>query len=166
MLHFENEHVLSYCAKHIGRILRGKKKNPSHPFNIRAMRRIWRNSKLSTNESVSLWLESTPFTEDETIKLFLNSLQKSNTNLKYPYRLIDSLRQYAKSHPLQIVECLELMVHKDVKNHDDHYMRTRKFDKILKILLASHNDNVVKRAISLINYLGALGYNEYKDLLT
>ena len=166
MLHFENEHVLSYCVKHIGRILRGEKKNPSQSFNIRAMRRIWRNSKLSTNESVSLWLESTPFTEDETIKLFLNSLQKSNTNLKYPYRLIDSLRQYAKSHPLQIVECLELMVHKDVKNHDDQYMRTRKFGKILKILLASHNDNVVRRAMSLINYLGALGYNEYKDLLT
>ena len=166
MLYFENDHVLSYCAKHIGRILRGEKKNPSQSFNIRAMRRIWRNSKLSTNESVSLWLESTPFTEDETIKLFLNSLQKSNTNLKYPYCLIDSLKQYAKSHPLQIVECLELMVHKDVKNHDDHYMRTRKFGKILKILLASHNDDVVRRAISLINYLGALGYNEYKDLLT
>ena len=165
MLSYDNEKVLSYCAWFIGRILRKQKENPSKSFDIKVMRKIWKDSKLSANEEIDWWLEYTPFEKDESIKLVLNSLKKSDANLRLPFHLVDNLEPYAKSHPLQAVRCLELLIKKDTKDVEAHYIIGRDLKKILGILLKSKNKTAIKKTKSLIHYLGELNYNEYKELL-
>ncbi len=165
LLRYDNKKVSSHCASFIGWILQEQKEDPSKSFDTEVMRKIWKESKLSANEDIGRWLEYTPFEKDETIKLVLNSLKKFDASLSLPFDLVDNLEPYAKSHPLQTVSCLELLIKQDTKDVEAPYILGRNSKKILGILIKSNKKDVVDKTKSLIHYLGELNYNEYKELL-
>jgi len=162
MLNHSHEKVLSHCAWHIGRILKEHKDKPSKSFDIESFRKIWKNSKLTSNEDLRSWVEYSPFGKNETLQLLYNSLKKSTKSIRFLSFLVEELESYAKTNPQSTLKCLDVLVRARAKDPEFHIGREG-LRTVLKILF--ENKKTKKKTITLIHHLGELGYNEYSDLL-
>lgn len=164
MIKYSDEKVLEHCAWHIGFLLRGLKGRPNELFNSKDFRKIWKDSKLTSNQELRTWVEYSPFNKNETIRLLHNSLKKSTKSIRFLSLLVEQLELYAKSYPQLTLKCLDLIIH-TISEDPEIHMASENLKKVLQILLKSKNKNIRKKAESLIHYLGELGHNEYKDLI-
>lgn len=164
MIDHSHERALAHCAWYIGTLLREQKIKPSKFFDSEAFRKIWKNSKLTSNEELRTWLEYSPFDKNETIQLLLKSLEKSTKSIKFLSLIVEQLGSYAEKYPQLTVKCLELIIH-GISDDPEIYMSSENLKKVFQILLNSMNKTAKKKTISLINYLGELNHNEYRDLL-
>lgn len=164
LLNKSHEKVLAHCSWVIGRILKDLKEKPSPYFDLNAMKKLWVDSKLTGNEETTWWFEESPFSRSETIKLLLKSLKKTKGKLKFPSLIVKKLDSYAKTHPVQTVECLDLIIRNNSQDSEAHLIRGE-LRKVLEVLMKSKNKNAITKTRRLIHYLGEINYNEYKDLL-
>ena len=162
MINNGHEKVLSHCAWYIGRILHDQKEKPNKSFDTNAFKKLWKNSKLTSNEELRMWVEYSPFNKKETLELLYNSLKESTESIRLLSFLVNELEPYAKTHAQLTLKCLDILVHKRA-NNPEFYVARDKLKSLLKILLK--NKKTRQKTISLINYLGELGHNEYSELL-
>lgn|GEM_PF-4851732 len=164
LLKVEDEKVLNHLAWQIGRMLHSHEKSPSKSFDLEAIRNIWR-SKLASQSEISWWFIHSPFDKEETIDLLLESLKKTSVLTHFISTVEKELMEYAKILPLKTIEALELIMKSDKNKSELYAIRGITTKNLLKTLLDTKNKKAVIRTKSLINYLGTLGFNEYKDLL-
>ena len=162
MLNNSHEKILSHCAWHIRRILKDQKGKPNKFFDIDAFKKLWKNSKLTSNEELRTWVEYSPFKKKETLDLLYNSLKKSTKSIRFLSFLVEDLEPYAKTHAQLTFKCLDLLIRKRINDPEFHIAR-EKLKSLLQILLK--NQTTQKKTTLLIHHLGELGYNEYNELL-
>lgn len=164
LLKVEDEKVLNHLAWQIGRVLHSYEKSPSKSFDLEAVRNIWK-SKLASQSEISWWFIHSPFNKEETIDLLLESLKKNNVLTHFISTVEKELMEYAKILPLKTIEVLELIMKSDKNKSELYAIRGITTKNLLKTLLDNKNKKTIIKTKSLINYLGTLGFNEYKDLL-
>lgn len=163
MIDHGHEKVLAHCAWHIGCILKEQKEKPNKSFDTGAFKKLWKNSRMTSNEELRMWVEFSPFNEKNTLELLYNSLRKSTKSIRFLSLLVGSLEPHAKSQAQLTLKCLDLLVRKRINDPEFHIARER-LRAVLQILL--QNQKTQKKTRSLVNYLGEFGYNEYGDLVT
>lgn len=145
ILEYGHEAVLSYCVTCIATVLEEQKGNPSK-FNIKAMKSIWTDDKLSGNGNIWAWVRHTPFTKNETMKLIIKSLEKKDIITTIPTNLIEDLKPYTESHPPKTIYCLKLLMGKDVANQKMHQRIKSEVEEILGILYKNEDKDVAREA--------------------
>lgn len=164
LMNLENVQVLAHCAWQVGLVLKLYQDSPNKSLDLEAVRKIWQ-SKLVAYGETGWWFVRSPFSKEETIDLLLDSLKRTSVVINFIYTVEKELVDYAKELPLKTVEVLELIL-KSEKNKSELYaVRGDTTQNILKTLLESKNKRAILKTKNLINYLGELGFNEYKDLL-
>ncbi|MGI0060715.1 MAG: hypothetical protein ACREBJ_13205, partial [Nitrosotalea sp.] len=164
LLKASNEKMFSHWAWEIGRILRSNKEKPSKLFDLEAMRKIWK-SKLANHGEISWWFINSPFDKKATIDLLLDALKRMPILVNFISTVEKELEEYAKELPLETIEALELIMKSDKNRSELYAIRGLTTQNLLKTLLDSKNKDAISKTKLLINYLGTLGFNEYKDLL-
>lgn len=162
ILNHSHEKVVSHSAWYIGRILREYRGKPGKSFDLDAFRKLWKNSRLTSNEELRTWVEFSPLDKNETLNLLYNSLKKSNKTIRFLSFLVEELEPYAKTHPQSTLKCLNLLIRKRI-NDPEFHIAGEKLKNLLKILIKNSKSKL--GTTSLIHYLGELGFNEYKGLL-
>jgi len=158
-----HERVLANCAWHIGCALKEQKEKPDKSFDTEAFKKMWKNSRMTSNEELRMWVEFSPFDEKSTLGLLYDSLRKSTKSIRFLPLLVESLGPYAKSQAQLTLKCLDLLVRKRINDPEFNIAR-EKLRAVLQTLL--QNPKTQKKTRSLINHLGEFGYNEYGDLVT
>lgn len=164
LLKVEDEKVLSHWAWEIGRVLRSNEENPNKSFDLEAVRKIWK-SKLVNCGEINWWFIHSPFDKEETIDLLLESLKRTPVLGNFVSTVEKKLEEYAKEIPLKTIEVLELIMKSDKNKSELYAIRGITTKNLLKTLLETKNKKAIIKTKSLINYLGTLGFNEYRDLL-
>ena len=162
MIGNSHEKVLAHCAWRISRILKSQKEKPNKSFDNSAFKKLWKNSELTSNEELRMWVEYSPFSKKETLELLHNSLKKSTESIRFLSFLVEELESYAKTHAQLTLKCLDLLIGKRINDPEFHIAK-EKLKSVLEILLK--NQKTQKKTMSLINHLGELGHNEYGEFL-
>ena len=110
------------------------------------------------------WFRNSIFEEDWTINRLLEILRLLNDSFIESYFIPDILEDFAVEYPVQVIECLEIIIKKEVR--EDFLLFENKYKSILKDIINSENEEANQRAVNLINYLLRMNFHNFKDLLT
>lgn len=81
------------------------------------------------------------------------------------HMVVNKLLDYASLYPLEVIKCLTLLVHADLKEWSIYSWR-EEAGKILAIILGAFDRDAVSAAETLVHELGSRGYREFRSLLS
>ncbi len=110
------------------------------------------------------WFRNSIFEEEWTINRLLEILRLLNDSFKESYFIPEILEDFVVEYPVQVIECLEIIIKKDIR--DDFLLFENKYKSMLKDIINSKNEEANQRAVNLINYLLRMNFHNFKDLLT
>jgi hypothetical protein len=114
-------------------------------------------------QEFGLWFASEKFDPKWSVQQLLAALAASG-RVELDFMVVDRLAEIAPAMPLDCVEALRMIAESDSKGWTVSGWSDKAKD-ILKIARASRNPEARHVAEDLINYLGSLGYFDFRDLL-
>lgn len=109
------------------------------------------------------WFVSGKFEDDWSIQQLLTALALSH-RVELDFMVVDRLAEFAAARPLECVKALRMIAESDDKGWTISGWSDKARD-ILSIARRSKNRDARREADALINYLGSLGYFDFRDLL-
>ncbi len=110
------------------------------------------------------WFRNSIFEKEWTINKLLEILRLLNDSFQESYFIPEILEVFAVEYPVQVIECIEIIIKKEIK--DGFLISENKYKSMLKNVINSENEEVNQRAFKLINYLLRMNFHNFKDLLT
>lgn len=110
------------------------------------------------------WFRNSIFEEEWTINRLLEILRLLNDSFKESYFIPEILEDFAVEYPVQVIECLEIIIKKEIK--DGFLISENKYKSMLKDVINSENEEAKQKAVNLLNYLLRMNLHIFKDLLT
>jgi hypothetical protein len=144
-----------------------------HPEILERLRYLWKKrideAKQSSNtenhteeiSAFSWWFKSEKFDDKwsvEQLKEALTVIEK--VNHLFQYRVIDRLIHLASKIPVEVIDCISLMVRKN-----DNYIKENEIKSILQLIFQLDNEQAKEKAIALVHYLGSINYWKFRELL-
>lgn len=148
--------AIEHCVFHIGTILNGDKIDEK--FNKEKFAKLW-SYKSIQNHSLERWFRNSPLEKEKTISLYLEHLKNFTGQVNLATMTLEGLNSYSNKFPLQVAECIELLVAKRANDYIHHEVKD-----ILKKLIDSKDDVVYTVCKRIIEQLAILGL-DYRDLL-
>ena len=121
------------------------------------------NANPSELREYGWWFSSGKFDEIWSINKLIDVLSIVN-EIKLDFRVIERLNSLASDNPRDTLRCLELII-KGKQNKWQIHGWEDDIRSIIGSVLNFDDIPAAKSATDLINYLGSLGYLEYRDLL-
>ena len=109
------------------------------------------------------WFKNSIFEEEWTINKLLEILRLLNDSFKESYFIPEILEDFAVEYPVQVIECLEIIIKKEIR--DGFLVSENKYKSMLKDVINSENEEAKQKAVNLINYLLKMNLHNFKDLL-
>ncbi|MFW9865717.1 MAG: hypothetical protein ACFFEN_06410, partial [Candidatus Thorarchaeota archaeon] len=109
------------------------------------------------------WFRNSIFEEKWMINQFLEVLRLLNGSIDVFYDVIDILGNYTEDFPIQVIECLDLIIKSEVKS--GYFVYEEKFKNLLEKLLENENIEIKEKTVSLINFLIKLNFHNFSELL-
>ena len=156
-----NKNGRSHCAWIVYLILKAHNGHQCESFDSKRLRNIWKDKRFAFNDSLSGWVEFSPFKPEETLELLHGSLEAAPDDAR-PMFLLRELGPFADRHPEKVLACLEDVAYNE-SLHEEIRFGGDGLQYILRALLK--NGPTRQRATEAINRMGELGYNEYCALL-
>ncbi len=110
------------------------------------------------------WFRNSIFEEEWTINRLLEILRLLNDSFKESYFIPEILEDFAEEYPVQVIECIEIIIKKEIK--DGFLIFENKYKSMLKDVINSENEEAKQKAVHLLNYLLIMNLHNFKDLLT
>lgn len=152
------DQVVNYIWRIIGDVDKTK-------INMDKIRAIWTDSKFQARPALTDLFLRSPFDRAYSISALLNNLKAAKEKVDHSHRVVEELVGYVKEFPSETLECVELIVAADSKTWEIHFMKDY-IRTILADIRSTKNTELIERNNKLINYLGTLGYTEFRDLLS
>ena len=83
--------------------------------------------------------------------------------MKESYFLPEILEGFAAEYPVQVLECIEIIIKKEIK--DGFLIYENKYKSMLKDVINSENEEANQKAVELINFLLRMNLHNFRDLL-
>lgn len=130
-----NESVIKHCIFHVDAMISDM--SDDSKFNLDKLKKLWKHDFISQYD-LSRWFINSPMDKKTSIQLYLEHIRNYQKKIDIPYYLLDELETYADELPLEVLDCLDILVN----NPADKYIP----DNIKNILknLAKHDDKRVK----------------------
>ena len=128
-------------------------------FNKEKLTSLW-NHKSLQNHSLERWFRNSPFEKRKKVfLLYLQHLENFTGKENLAMMRWSGLSSYSDDHPLQVAECVELLIKKRAKNYINNDIKIILEKLIEKKINAV--DTVCKRIMEELALLG----HDYSDLL-
>lgn len=144
----------------------------SHSINLKKIQKIWDqrlliDEQLKNKEELKefgWWFMNSPYDKKWNIEHLLKTLKSTKGEIDPDHQIFKKLKEYAADFPLLTVNCLNLIARGDKENwririYKDEWYQT------LQVVMKSEDKQAIDEAKNLINYLGASGFSEFRDLL-
>jgi len=151
---FAGANILNPGLKHVKDI-----KYPS-PENLKW---IWTDimSELTLEavEGFGFWFVNSPYDPEFSIKQLIKTLKLTSGKLDAEHKINSEFVKYVDNFPGEVLECMEIIIKKDVNNwympnHIDMYV------ELLRKIKSNPNVNLIERVSSLADFLGKKGFEE------
>ena len=113
--------------------------------------------------SFIFWFRNSIFDNEWMINQFLEVLRLLDGSIDVFYDVIDILGDYVTNFPIQVLECLNLIIKSEAKS--SYLIYEEKYKNLLKKLLENENAEIKQETVNLVNYLIKLNFHNFKDLL-
>jgi hypothetical protein len=146
--------------------------DPIQPDVLNRLKHLWESRiasiKMHNAESNELkefgwWFVSGKFDEVWSMKQLIDVLSLVG-EVKLDFGVLKKLTESASQNPRDVIQCLELIIRGKQNKWQIHTWRDE-IKSIIGTVLKCSDPSAAKSATSLTNYLGSLGYLDYKDLL-
>ncbi len=145
----------------IGRALKDWKGETSPKMNIS---KLLSYSKIKSNPSAG-WLFLNPLmSRSERIKLLNSILDKTKGKISPIYWVPEELETFAEEYPLQTIESVGKMI-KHYQTEREMYTMLRHFENVFPLILETKHESAIEKMKEIINFLGSLGYEEFRKFL-
>lgn len=158
----------------LGRVVLRQISNlPDRADAVRRIGDLWINrislpeTKIDTEElkEFGWWFKCSPFGRKETLDITIKTLLLIKGDIDVPYEIAEELKSYAAEFPLESITILDLLARAEKETYE-HLYKKEEYREVIQLVKASGNQEAVKIADELINYLGSLGLiEEFQDLL-
>ncbi len=148
--------AIEHCVFQIGLILDNDKIDEK--FNKEKLVNLW-SHKAIQNHSLERWFRNSPIEKEKSISLYLQHLKEFTGKENLATMTVDGLSSYSNEYPLQVAECIELLIKKRANDYIHNEIKI-----VLKKLIEKKNDAVNTVCNRIIEELATLG-QDYRDLL-
>lgn len=109
------------------------------------------------------WFRNSIFDKKWMIHKFLEVLRFLDGSIHVFHDIVDILGDYVKDFPIQVLECLDLIIKSELKT--GYLIYEEKYTSLLKKLLENENTEIKQNTVNLINYLIKLNFHNFNVLL-
>ncbi|MCE9653277.1 MAG: hypothetical protein K8Q89_09555 [Nitrosarchaeum sp.] len=152
---------LEDCLEWIGRALKDWKEKTPPKMNVS---KLISYSKIKSNPSAG-WLFLNPLMPRlERIKLLNSILDETKGEISPIYWIPEELHIFAEEYPLETIECIGKMI-KHYQTSGEMYTMLRHFENIFPLILKTKHTSAIQKMKESINFLGSLGYEDFRKFL-
>ena len=101
--------VVGLCVQQAYHVLAGKRDDPN--FNKARLASLWKHPSLKIH-NLDPWFISTPLGDEEAITLYRDHITQYKGKINTAYDPVYKLAEYAEGFPLQVAQCLAVLIHK------------------------------------------------------
>lgn len=153
--------LLEDCLEWIGRALKEWQDTNPPKINISQLLSYF---KIKPHPSTG-WLFMNPWMpRSERIKLLNSILDKTQGEISPMYWIPEELETFAEEYPLETVNCIDKMI-KYYQTNNEMYTMHKSFKNIFPLILEAQNKSAIEKLNKIINFLGTLGYDEFRKFL-
>jgi hypothetical protein len=154
--------LIEHCYETMGRILEQIKKEKTTPQ--RDLKQVWSRKEIKSHPQAGWFFVYSPFDKKYNITMLDETLTETKGIIQPLYRVPGELVKYANDYPVETLACFEKMISAYQKNWELYHMEKELIEAI-KIIKQGKNQEAISKANSIINMMGQIGYEKFRDLL-
>ena len=156
-----NSELLDECLKWIGRTL--KKWDGVDPPKMNVSK-LFSYQKIKSSPSAG-WLFLNPLMPKlERIKLLNLILDETDGKISPIYQILEEMEKFVEEFPLEIITCIEKII-RHYQSISEMYTISRHLENIFSKIPTTNNQDAIGKMKDVINFLGSLGYDEFRKFL-
>lgn len=154
--------LIGYCLEFIGRRLEDYKKEGKLPE--QDIKTLWGRKEIQKYPESCWFFVHSPFDKKFNLDMLANTLDETKGKFDPLYFVPEKLEVYANDFPLETLQILEKMLVAYQKSWEIHQIQDHARN-IIQIVKKGNNQKAIEKANEIINFLGGLGYERFRDLL-
>ena len=157
-----NDDLIGLCIETIGRALERHRKDGTLPE--RDLRKLWERKDIQKYPEIGWFFVNSPLERSYNIRIYLECLDSTKGKISPTYKIPEELARYAEEFPLLTILCVEKIIGAYQNNWEIYPMRDE-IKKIVKTIKQSEDEEALEKSKKVINLLGQMGYEEFRELL-
>jgi len=160
-------HMIWYIGANILKPELAKIKEDEYP-NPNNLKWIWEgeldNLAPDIAKNFGWWFVNSPYSRGFNIKQLVKTLKVSGGLVEPDHKILEGISTYAEEFPEEVMICLDLLV----KNKDKHWpmkFRVGSYESIMDKIKPIANDSTKQKIVAVADYLGKMGFSEFKKFV-